>query len=99
MRKEKKNIALFFELKPDGLDAIMQDGFCLLKFAQRGHKGQSYFTWIVFRKGFEADAFRLKEIVTDVSSGLQPEREHEIGKLLSYTKEEVEAYIAHASPF
>lgn len=97
MRKGEKDVALFFELRPDGLDEILKDGFCLLKFPQFEHKGQTIFTRIVFRQGFEADAIRLKEIVMDNSKGIQPEREHEIGKILSYTPAQVAAYIKHAT--
>jgi hypothetical protein len=97
MRKGGKDVALFFELRPDGLDGILKDGFCLLKFPQFEHKGQTIFTRIVFRPGFEVDAIRLKEIVMDNSKGIQPKREHEIGKILSYTPAQVAAYIKHAT--
>ena len=97
MRQGKKDVALFFELKPAGLDDILQDGFCLLKFPQFIHQSQIYFTRIVFRPGFEVDAIRLKEIVLDRAIGIIPDREHEIGRILSYTPEQVDAFIRHIS--
>lgn len=97
MRKGRKDVALFFELKPDGLDEILEAGFCLLKFPQFRHEGQTYFTRIIFRPGFEAQAIRLKEIITDNSKGLLPEREYEIGKILSYTPDQVDAFIRHTT--
>ncbi|MFT6103611.1 MAG: hypothetical protein ACJA1E_000023 [Paracoccaceae bacterium] len=97
MRKGKKDVALFFELIPEGLDGILKDGCCLLEFPQFEHQGQTIFTRIVFRAGFEVDATRLKEIITDNAKGINPSREHEIGKILSYTPQQVDAYIRHAS--
>lgn len=97
MREGKKNVALFFELKPDGLESILADGFIMLQFAQFTHKDKTYFTRIVFRSGFETEAIRLKEIVTDSSQGIDPDREHEIGRILSYKPEQVDAFINHAS--
>ena len=96
MRTGEKNVALFFELEPDGLDSILAEGFIMLQFAQFMHKGETYFTRIIFRNGFEIDAIRLKEIVTDNVKGIDQSREHEIGAILSYTPEQVDAFIRHA---
>lgn len=32
MRNGKKSVALFNEVKPEGLRKMLEDGFCLLKF-------------------------------------------------------------------
>ncbi len=39
MRENKKNVALFFEIEPDGLNKILQEGYCLLQFRQFVHLG------------------------------------------------------------
>ena len=96
MREGKKDVALFFELEPDGLDLILAEGFNLLMFQQFSHLGITYFTRIVFRNGHESAAMRLKEIVQEDCRCVDPEREHEIGQILSYTREQVDAYIGHA---
>ena len=96
MREGKKNVALFFELEPRGLDLILAEGFNLLMFRQFSHLGKTFFTRIVFRDGYEASAIRLKEIVQEDCQRIDPEREHEIGQILSYTREHVDAYIEHA---
>jgi len=96
MRDGKKNVALFFEVAPDGLDAILSDGFNLLLFRQFEHQGRVFFTRIVFRDGYGAAALRLKDLVQRGNSAVDPEREHEIGEILSYRREDVDAFIAHA---
>lgn len=96
MREGKKNVALFFELEPNGLDLILAEGFNLLMFRQFSHLGTTFFTRIVFRNGHEAAAIRLKEIVQEDCKRVDPEREHEIGQILSYTREHVDAYIDYA---
>ena len=96
MRDGKKNVALFFEVAPEGLDAILSDGFNLLLFRQFEHQGRVFFTRIVFRDGYGAAALRLKDLVQRDSRGVDPAREHEIGEILSYRREDVDAFIAHA---
>lgn len=95
MREGKKNVALFFEIEPEGLEDLLEDGFVLLKFLQFKYQGKAFFTRIVFRRGYEADALRLKEIVSRDTKGVDEQREHEIGKILSYTPDQVDAYIHH----
>ena len=95
MRAGKKNVALFFELEPEGLDGMLAEGFNLLLFRQFAHLGTTYFTRIVFRDGHEAAAIRLKDIVQEGCRRFDAEREHEIGRILSYTREDVDAYIEH----
>ena len=97
MRAGQKNVALFFELKPCGLDQILEDGFCLLQVPLLAHRGRMLFTRIVFRPGFAADAFRLLELVQAPPGPLDPTREHEIGRILSYRPDQVEAYLRHAA--
>ena len=97
LRGGKKNVALFFEIEPDGLEKILEEGFCLLQFRQFEMKGVIYFTRIVFRDGYENDALRLKTIVSERPKKICSEREHEIGRILSYSYEEVEAFLRHAT--
>lgn len=97
MRENKKNVALFFEIEPDGLNEILQEGYCLLQFRQFVHLGQTFFTRIVFRDGFETDAIRLKTLVSETGKDVDPTREYEIGTILSYSREQVEAFIQHSS--
>lgn len=80
-----------------GLTKMLEDGFCLLKFPYFVHNKQTYFSWIVFREGFESDALRLKALVKQDTSGIDPTREHEIGEILSYSKVEVDAYLRHVA--
>lgn len=61
MRRGEKHVALFMEIRPDGLDEILGDGFILLKFKQFEVDGRAYFAWIVFRDGYVQDALRLKD--------------------------------------
>ena len=96
MRDGKKHVALFFEIEPEGLDAILSEGFNLVMFRQFEHQGRIFYTRIVFRDGYEADAVRLKDLVQRDSGRIEPAREHEIGAILSYTQDEVDAFIAHA---
>ena len=95
MRRGHKDVALFFELEPEGLEAMLGEGYILLKFRQFVHQGLVYFTCIVFRPGFEAAAMRLKHLVEDKAHGLDPAKEQEIGKILGYTPEQVQAYLDH----
>lgn len=95
MWEGKKNVALFFEVEPEGIEDLLEDGFVLLKFLQFTHQSKTYFTRIIFRRGYEADALRLKEIVSCDTKGVDEQREHEIGKILSYTPDQVDAYIHH----
>ena len=99
MRAGKKNVALFFEIEPEGLEEVLSEGFCLLKFPQFEHLGVTFFAWIVFRNGFEAAALRLRELVAQNTNGIDADREHEIGKILTYTPTQVDAYINHAMQF
>ena len=96
MRKGTKDVALFFEIQPDGLDDILAEGFALLKFPQFEHGGIMYYTRIVYRMGFEGAALRLRGLVEVAPAGIDVTREHEIGKILSYTPDQVDAFIDHA---
>jgi hypothetical protein len=96
MRAGEKDVALFFEIEPEGLTEILSEGFCMLNFPQFKHLGVTFYTRIVFRYGFEVKALRLKEIVQQSKDGIDPNREHEIGEILSYTRKQVDAYLNHA---
>lgn len=39
MRAGQKNVALFFELEPEGLNDMLQDGFCLLHLIEAPSRG------------------------------------------------------------
>ncbi len=95
MRAGQKNVALFFELEPCGLDDMLQDGFCLLQVPQLAHQGRMIFTRIVFRPGFAPDAFRLLHLIEAPSRGFDPKQEHEIGRILSYRPDQVETFLRH----
>ncbi|MBO6792101.1 MAG: hypothetical protein JJ894_16360 [Dinoroseobacter sp.] len=95
MRKGRKNVALFYDFEPEGLNDFLIEGFCLLQFPHHVFQGEITFSRIVFRCGFDEDALRLKTIITDGSTEIDRRREHEIGKILSYSTSEVEAYLAH----
>ena len=75
---------------------MLRQGFCLLKFKQFQCEEVAIFGWIVFQEHCEADALRLMQIMTDGTKGINPEREHEIGRLLSYSENQVEAFLSHA---
>ncbi|MGB0843542.1 MAG: hypothetical protein ACPGVN_02235 [Alphaproteobacteria bacterium] len=96
MRSGEKNVALFYEIEPDGLIGMLEDRYNLLQFLAFKHKGVSYFTWIVFRDGFANDALRLKELIEMKHVGINSEHEHEIGKILSYKPEDVEVFLKHS---
>jgi hypothetical protein len=96
MRAGKKDVSYFCEIEPEGLEDMLREGFCLLKFKQFQYDEIAILGWIVFREGWETEAMRLKEILTDGRKGIHSEREHEIGRLLSYTEKQVEAFISHA---
>lgn len=97
MRQGDKHVALFFELKPEGLDGFLAEGYKLLKFRQFTHEGAAYYTRIVYRPSHAKDAQRLQALVTENHRGIDPLRKHEIGKILGYTHAEVEAFLAHVS--
>ena len=97
MRAGQKDVAFFTDWDPPGLDEILAEGFCLLKFRALVHEGKPIFSHILFRPGFEQSAIRLKEMVEEEGTGFVPEREHEIGRILGYTVEEVEAFLAHVT--
>ena len=96
MRAGQKDVALFFELEPEGLKEFLAEGYNILKFSQFVHLQQTYYTRIVFRPGFESSTLRLKELIEQKQKGIDPGREHEIGKILSYTQSQVDAFIQHA---
>ena len=95
MRSGKKDISLFLDYEPEGINEILVDGFELLMFSQKTLAKKDCFTRIIFRKGFEKKAIRLKDLIQNKPSKISPIREHEVGKLLSYTEKEVEAYLSH----
>lgn len=95
IRAGKKDIALFLDWEPEGLEDIMADGFCLLQYGQRTPQGKTYFTRIVFREGYETQALRLKSLTQSPEAGWNDSREHEIGRILGYRIEEVEAFLKH----
>ncbi len=95
MRAGQKDVALFIELKPDGLDQALADGFLLLEFEKQWADGPIISFWIVYRAGHAAKASRLQALVLAPSRGFYPSTEHEIGKILGYTKDEVNAFLAH----
>ncbi|MFE3837471.1 hypothetical protein [Pseudogemmobacter sonorensis] len=95
MREGRKNVALFSEIEPEGLEEILAEGFCLFKFPQFSLRDRVFFAWIVFRDGFEGDALRLRQLLKPGMPGIDPAREHEIGRILSYSEEEVEAFLRH----
>ena len=95
MRAGQKDVALFFEIEPEGLKEILTEGYKILKFSQFVHLQQTFYTRIVFRSGFESSALRLKELVEQKQEGIDPNREHEIGKILSYSQNQVDAYLQH----
>ena len=97
MKKGKKNLALFIDYEPPELQDFLSDEFKLLKFAQTTSDGVSYITRIVFRHGYDIQAARLQILLKLKINGISPRREHEIGKLLSYTPEQVNAFIAQFS--
>lgn len=96
MRAGSKHVSLFFELEPEGLDEIIEDGFELLKFEQFVNAETMYYTWIVFRPSHRPSALRLKQLVTGPAKGFDHVREHEIGAILGYDPKDVEAFIKHA---
>jgi len=83
-------------MAPDGLEKFLNEGFCLLQFPQFEMRGVIYFTRIVFREGYEDDALRLKELVSERPNEICSKREHEIGRILSYSHEQVETFLRHA---
>ena len=95
MRDGKKDISFFQDYEPEGINEVLMDGFELLMFSQKTVAKKHYFTRIIFRKGFEKKALRLKELIQNKPSKIIPSREHEVGSLLSYTEKEVEAYLSH----
>ena len=97
MRRGEKDVALFFEIEPEGLAAILDAGFQFMKFLQFTHQGKEHFTHIVYRPSHKAQAIRLKKLVLAPKQGIDPVREHEIGAILGYTRSEVKAFIAHSN--
>ena len=95
MRAGKKDVSYFCEIEPEGFEDMLHEGFCLLQFKQFQYDKVTIFGWIVFREGWEKEAIRLKELLTDGTKGIHPEREHEIGSLLSYTEKQVDADLHH----
>ena len=76
MRSGQKNIAMFSEVEPEGLDDILEEGYCLLQFPQFTHGQKIYFTWIVFREGYDSDAIRLKCLIQGTPHQISSAREH-----------------------
>lgn len=97
MRRGEKHVALFFELCPLDFDGFVESGFKFIKFEQRLKSNQSYNVYIFFRSGYQDTAMRLNKIVQSTPKGIDPVREHEIGRILGYTRDQVDAYIVHAS--
>ena len=95
MKHGKKHVALFVDFRPPDLGNFLSDEFKLLQFNQTTRDGTDYVTRIVYRLGYEKQAFRLRVLLEEDSYGVCSEREHEMGRLLSYTPEQVDAYIAH----
>lgn len=96
MRRGLKHVALFFELRPLDFAGFVESGFHLIEFEQFAKQNQIYNTYIFYRSGYEDAAKRLKEIAQDISKGIDLIREHEIGRILGYTRDQVEAFIAQA---
>ena len=94
MRVDKKDVALFFDYEPDWLHDALAQGFEVILFADTLINGQLAFTRIIYRKGFESAAMRLKHLIQIEAKGFDPEREHEIGAILSYSKCDVDAFLA-----
>ncbi len=95
MRVGKKDVALFFDYEPDWLHDAITLGFELILFAETLKNDKLAFTRIIYRNGFESAAIRLKYLIQSDAKGFDPEREHEIGAILSYSKCDVDAFLAH----
>jgi hypothetical protein len=96
MRAGAKDVAYFFELEPKGLAEISADpSFLAMVFQSCELHGISVPCWIAYRVGFEKQAQRLKSLVLDPSTGWHKAREYEIGRILGYRDEDIEAFVAH----
>jgi hypothetical protein len=98
MQAGVKDLALFVELKPDGLESFVeQSEFAAVEFVSPPKMGISVPVWIVWRLGFENEATQLREEYETATVGdWSTDRERRIGRLLGYSRSDIEVYIQHA---
>lgn len=92
----RKNVALFFDYEPDGVSAFSDSEEYVVERHRAIHKnGLPYTVLIIYRVGYEGDAHKLISYALDQSSKFDPDRERDIGRILSYADWEIEAFIEH----
>lgn len=95
MRAGRKAVALFFELRPEGLAEISADpSFSCLTFRSVEKKKMTVPVWIVFHKGAEAQAKWLKTLVLAPPVGWSAAHERAIGRIWGYDEADIDAFIA-----
>lgn len=95
MRRGEKHVAMFDGYEPEGLEELLADGGFGCFTDRRRLLDFSHDVLFVFRDGHEAAARRLCAITRDPPKGFQPDHEHEVGRILGYSPEQVEAFLAH----
>lgn len=91
---EKDVIYFQFDYQPDGHREIAKDlGAKLLTFVDPNFKLPNF---IYYREGFLSEAEELRDIVVSGLNMFQsdwPEKEHKVGRILGYSREDVELFI------
>ncbi|MEY4983893.1 MAG: hemocin immunity protein [Pseudomonadota bacterium] len=96
MRLRQKDVAMFVGYEPEGLDAFLSEGG-FASFSDTRHVGDNrYPVLFVYRDGYEAAARRLCDLTRNPPKGFEADHEHEVGRILGYTTQQVEAFLAHA---
>ncbi len=95
MRAGQKHVALFLDWEPEGMDAMLADGFLMLVSADTTAAGKIFYNRIVYRQGYSAQAERLRALIHAPRAGWDEGHEYEVGTILGYSRTEVEAFLAH----
>lgn len=95
MDSGEKPVALFAEVRPKDFDSFTQaEGISFFEFESPEKLGITVPIWIVYRDGYQDDARELQRLFSEVSvSSFCPEKERRIGEILSYSEDEIQAYI------
>ena len=89
-----KQVAYFADYQPEALVGFVQGhaefGWLMWRSF---HAGRPFDSHVVFRRGFEDWACQLIALVQSPPRGMDAEHERRVGMLLSYSEEEIDAWL------
>ena len=101
MLNHKKNVALFnndLGIPAEFFPYIKQGIFVVLEQANEIYVSTDDFAlinFIVYRKGYEVQAEKLKHLLAEGATEFIPEIEREIGRILGYNEQDIEFYLVN----